>query len=122
MLIGGFTIQSCGPIVLLSRPEQPLPPWFYPNRVEAVRYVYFPEHTIYYDLYLRNYLYLNNNIWVRVNVLPERYSAINLNRSRYVRVTGYRGDTIRQYHNENNVSRSTRSTRATTTRTNTRRN
>ncbi|TVZ27828.1 hypothetical protein JM83_2892 [Gillisia sp. Hel_I_86] len=42
-------MASCGPIVVTSRPNHPPLPWFYPNRVEEVRYVYFPEHSIYYD-------------------------------------------------------------------------
>jgi len=105
LLISAFTLESCSPIVISSQPEQPLPPWFYPNRVEAVRYVYFPEYKIYYDLSLGNYLYLDNNAWVRVNVLPERFSAIKLNRSKFVRVKNYRGNNIRIYHNKNNASR-----------------
>ena len=109
---------SCGPVVVSSRPNHPPPPWFYPNRVEVVRYVYFPEYSIYYDLTLSNYLYLNNGVWLRANRLPSRYSHINLNRSRYVRVRGYRGDNIRTYHNKHNVRRNSRSTRTTTTRIN----
>lgn len=105
LLISTVAMESCGPMVISSRPETPPPSWFYPNRVELVRYVYFPEHMIYYDLYLRNYLYLNNNVWVRVNVLPPSYSSINLNRSRFVRVKTYRGDNISRYHRENNTTR-----------------
>nr|WP_321230177.1 hypothetical protein [uncultured Psychroserpens sp.] len=118
MIVSALTLENCGPIIISSRPDAPPPPWFYPNRVEKVRYVYFPEHMIYYDLSLRNYIYLNNNVWVRVNVLPPQYRTINLNRSRYVRVKDYRGDNIRTYHNENNIRRSSKtSTRSNTTKT-----
>lgn len=103
-----LALSSCGPVVVTSRPNHAPPPWFYPNRVEVVRYVYFPEHSIYYDLTLSNYLYLKNNVWVRVNVLPPPYHNINLNRSKYVRVKGYRGENIRPYHNENNVRKSSK--------------
>ena len=120
-LISALALESCGPVVLSSRSESPPPPWFYPNRVEMVRYVYFPEYSIYYDLTLSNYLYLNNGVWIRVKVLPPRYHNINLNRSKYVRVKGYRGDNIRIYHNENNVRSNTRTSRRTNT-TRTRRN
>jgi hypothetical protein len=113
-----LAFSSCGPVVVTSRPNHPPPPWFYPDRVEVVRYVYFPEYAIYYDLTLSNYLYLNNGVWVRVNKLPPQFSHINLNRSRYTRVRGYRDDNIRTYHNENNVRRSTRSTRTRTNRSN----
>jgi hypothetical protein len=115
-----LALSSCGPIIVSSRPNHPPPPWFYPNRVEVVRYVYFPEYSIYYDLTLSNYLYLNNGAWVRVRVLPAQYNYIDFNRSRYVRVRGYRGDTIRQYHNDNNVKRDrTNTTRTSTNRRNT---
>ena len=113
LLISAVAIESCGPVVISSRLETPLPSWFYPNRVEMVRYVYFPEHMIYYDLSLRNYIYLDNNVWVRVNVLPPRYRAINLNRSRFARVKTYRGDNISRYHRENNTTRRRSNTNTT---------
>lgn len=101
-----LTSESCGPIVISSRPEAPLPPWFYPNRVEAVRYVYFPNYMIYYDLSLRNYIYRNNGVWVRGNELPPRYNNIDLRRSKFERINGFRGDDIARYHLENNENRS----------------
>ena len=100
-----FIIESCGPVVISSSLKTPPPPWFYPNRVEAVRYVYFPDHMIYYDLSLRSYIYLNNGAWLTVKVLPSRYRAINLKRSRFVRIKNYRGDNISYYHKENNTNR-----------------
>lgn len=105
-----LAFSGCGPVVVTSRPNHPPPPWFYPNRLEVVRYVYFPEYFIYYDLMLSDYIYLHDGVWVRVKVLPPPYHNIDLNRSRYVRVKGFKGDDIRTYHNENNVGRSTRTT------------
>ncbi|WP_299441432.1 hypothetical protein [uncultured Aquimarina sp.] len=114
-----FVLESCGPVIISSRSDTPPPPWFYPNRVEMVRYVYFPDYMIYYDLSLRNYRYLDNGMWITVSVLPPRYNNINLRRSRYVRIRDYYGDNIRSYHRDNrsryNRSRTTRS-RSTTTR------
>jgi hypothetical protein len=101
-----FLVESCGPIVITSSLNSP-PTWFYPNRVETVRYVYFPEHIIYYDLSLRNYLYLNKGVWVRVKTLPERYNGIKLSRSKFVRIKNYRDDNITRYHRENNLRSST---------------
>ncbi|TLP81751.1 hypothetical protein [Maribacter sp. ACAM166] len=105
-------LASCGPMVITSRPNNPPPPWFYPNRVEVVRYVYFPEFSIYYDLSARTYLYLDGGVWVRRNVLPPRYRSIDFSRSRYRRVPNYNDDNIRRYHEENNVNRG-RSNRTT---------
>ena len=110
------TFESCGPVVISSRLNAPPPPWFYPNRVETVRYVYFPEYMIYYDLSLRNYIYLNNGAWVTVNVLPARYSGVNLRRSKFVRIRDYRGDNISRYHRESNTTRRRSSTRSSTRR------
>ena len=97
-----FIAQSCGPVVFSSSLETAPPVWFYPNRVETIRYVYFPDYTIYYDLSLGNYIYLNNGAWVRVKVLPQRYRSINLRQSQFVRVKNYRGDNISEYHRANN--------------------
>ena len=118
LIINAFVLKSCGPVVISSRPEIPPPSWFYPNRVESVRYVYFPEYMMYYDLTLRNYIYLNNNVWIRVNVLPSRYKTVNLNRSRFVRIKNYHGDNIKTYHSNNIINRR----RSTTSSTNRRRN
>ena len=98
-------LGSCGPVVITSRTSHSPPPWFYPNRLEVVRYVYFPEFSIYYDLSARTYLYLDGGVWVRRNVLPPRYRNVNLRRSRYERIRNYNDDNIRRYHDENNVNR-----------------
>ncbi len=119
VIISTFTLESCGPLIISPNPNTPPPPWFYPNRIESVRYVYFPEYVIYYDLSLRKYLYLENNVWFYVDVLPQRYRNINFNRSKFVRIKGYRGDSIKNYHREN-YSNSPRSSR--TSRTKRRRN
>ncbi len=105
ILVLFFALSSCGPIFISSRPSAPPPPWFYPNRVETVRYVYFPDYLIYYDLSLGNYIYLENGVWITVKVLPTRYNTLNLRRSRYIRVNNYFGDEINIYHRENQIKR-----------------
>lgn len=93
-------LESCGPVLFTARLNNPPPPWFYPNRIETVRYVYFPDHTIYYDLSLSTYFYLENGIWLSARVLPARFNGINLQRSRYTRINNYFGNNIRQYHSD----------------------
>lgn len=100
-----FTIESCGPVVFSSSLGTPPPHWFYPNRVETVRYVYFPNHQIYYDFSFKKYIYLDNNAWIRVNVLPARFKGHDLRRSKQLRIKDYYGDNIRKYHNETTVKR-----------------
>ncbi len=98
LLFAFIGLESCGPIIISSRPSHPTPSWFYPSRVVNVRYVYFPNQTIYYDLTLRTYIYLDNGAWISVNVLPTRFNGINLRRERQIRVNNYFGDNIRDYH------------------------
>lgn len=100
-----LALVSCGPIVISSRTSQPPPPWFYPNRLEMVRYVYFPEYNFYYDLAANSYLYLDGGMWMRRSSPPPQYRNINLSRSRYERVRNYSDDTIKKYHDEHNVNR-----------------
>lgn len=98
-------MARCGPVVFTSRVGHPPPPWFYPNRLEIVRYVYFPEYNFYYDLSARTYLYLDGGVWVRRNILPPRYRNINLRRARYERIRNYSDENIRRYHEQNNLNR-----------------
>ncbi len=108
LLFGLFSFQSCGPVVISHRPNMPPPAWYYPNRIEMVRYVYFPDYLIYYDLSLHMYIYFDNNRWIRVKELPPRYRNLNFTRSKYRRVKGYYGENIERYHN-NNAGRVSRS-------------
>lgn len=96
-----FSLQSCGPVIFSTRTGSPPPPWFYPNRIETVRYIYFPDYTVYFDLTLGNYIYLDSGNWVTVKVLPPRFNNYNLSRSRQIRIQNYQGDDIRRYHSEN---------------------
>ena len=104
LLLSLSSLESCGPVIISSRPNTPPPSWFYPNRVVNVRYVYFPDYMVYYDLTLRNYIYLDNNVWLTVNVLPSRFNTINFRRTRQVRVNNYFGNNIREYHNKTRVT------------------
>ena len=113
LLLGSISLESCGPVIISSRPSHQIPSWFYPNRVVNVRYVYFPDYTIYYDLTLRNYLYYENNVWIRVNVLPSRFKGINFRRTRQIRVNDYFDDNIRVYHSNRRVNETSRRTTTT---------
>ena len=110
LLCAFMGLESCGPIIISSRPNQPPPPWFYPNRVINVRYVYFPEYTVYYDLTLGNYIYLNEGIWLTVSILPPRYNTINFRRTKQIRIDNYFGDNIRDYHNNRVIVKGRRAT------------
>ncbi|MFD2098968.1 hypothetical protein [Flagellimonas iocasae] len=105
LFLAFLIFQACGPVIVSHRLADPPPPWFYPHRVEAVRYIFFPELTMYYDLSSRTYLYLDGGVWVRRNVLPVRYKSYNLSRTRYERVRNYYDDDIQRYHQENNTNR-----------------
>jgi len=108
LFIIASSFESCGPVIISSRPSAPPPPWFYPNRVVNVRYVYFPDVTIYYDLTLRHYVYFENGAWISVNVLPQRFNGINFRNSRQIQIRDYFGDDIGKYHPINSYSRGRR--------------
>ncbi|MCW5521108.1 hypothetical protein J1N09_14765 [Aureitalea sp. L0-47] len=101
LLAGFLLLASCGPVIFSSRVQTTPPGWFYPNRVEVVRYVYFPDYLIYYDLSLRQYIYFENGVWITVNVLPPRFREVNLRRSRFIHINDYYGDRIDTYHRDN---------------------
>jgi len=103
LVLLGF--QGCGPILVSHDLADPPPPWFYPNRIEALRYVYFPEFSIYYDLSARTYIYWDGGVWQRKKELPSRYRTQDLARSRYERIRNYYDDDIKRYHERNNADR-----------------
>lgn len=105
------SLNSCGPVIISSRPSMPPPPWFYPNRVVNVRYVYFPDVTIYYDLTLRQYIYFENGAWISVNVLPQRFNGINFRNSRQIQIRDYFSDDIGKYHPNNTYVKGRRGSR-----------
>ncbi|WP_231555138.1 hypothetical protein [Cellulophaga sp. Hel_I_12] len=98
-------LSSCGTIVFSSKSNNLPPSWFYPNRLEMVRYVYFPDYSFYYDLSANSYVYLDAGVWVRRSSLPLRYKDIDLRRSRYERVRNYTDDNIRSYHDNYSKSK-----------------
>lgn len=100
-----FTLESCGPVVFSSRLGTPPPPWYYPNRVETVRYIYFPDYELYYDFSFRTYRYFDNGIWLSTTVLPRHLKGVNLKRSKKVRVHNYFRDDIKKYHQEHKIKR-----------------
>lgn len=100
-----MAFQSCGPVIVSHRLADPPPPWFYPHRVQTVRYVFFPEFSIYYDLSSRTYIYLDGGVWVRHRVLPAPYRNYDLSRYRYERIRNYYDDDIKPYHDQNNSNR-----------------
>lgn len=116
-----LAMASCGPVVISSRTSQPPPPWFYPNRLELVRYVYFPEYSFYFDLSANSYLYLDGGVWIRRSSPPPQYRHLDLRKSRYERVRNYSDDNIRRYHDEHNLNRG-RTTRSNTPSRSTRNN
>ena len=115
LISSALFLVSCGPIIISPHPQNPPPAWFYPDRIQSVRYVYFPDYLIYYDLSVRQYIYLENYVWIRADVLPPRYRSINFSRSKFVRVKGYRERNIQTYHRKN-YTHTPRYSRTPTTR------
>ncbi|WP_428225102.1 hypothetical protein [Flavobacterium sp.] len=85
--IGMETIIAQGP-----------PPWAHAHGYRAkTRYVYFPDHNVYYDLQARNYIYLSGRNWeIRAN-LPTTLFHLNLGRSAQVELD-FAGDRPYRYN------------------------
>lgn len=49
-----------------------------PAGYDYVNYYYMPDIDTYYDVPNRQYVYLNNNVWIRSRALPPRYSTYNV--------------------------------------------
>lgn len=49
-----------------------------PTGYDYVNYYYMPDIDTYYDVPSHQYVYLNNNVWVRSRALPPRYSTYNI--------------------------------------------
>jgi len=99
-----ISVDSCGPVIVSTQNNHPNPPWFYPNRVINLRYIYFPDYVVYYDLTYGNYIYLDQGVWVTVKVLPPRFNTVNFKHEKRIRVNNYFDDNIREYHIKNNTN------------------
>jgi hypothetical protein len=49
-----------------------------PVGYDYVENYYLPDIDVYYDVPNRQYVYLNNNVWVRSRALPTRYANYNI--------------------------------------------
>ncbi len=98
-----ISLDSCGPVIVSTHNNHPTPPWFYPNRVINLRYIYFPDYVVYYDLTYGNYIYFDNGVWLTVKVLPPRFNTVNFKHSKQIRINNYFEDNIREYHINNNT-------------------
>ena len=99
-----ISVDSCGPVIVSTQNNHPNPPWFYPNRVINLRYIYFPDYVVYYDLTYGNYIYLDQGVWLTVKVLPPRFKTVNFKHEKRIRVNNYFDDNIREYHIKNNTN------------------
>ena len=50
-----------------------------PVGYDYVENYYMPDIDTYYDVPNHQYVYLNNNVWVRSRTLPSRYATYNIN-------------------------------------------
>lgn len=99
--IGSFCLNSCGVVTPSSRLLIDSQPGYYSNNIEAVRYYYYPEHMVYFDLSIKKYIYLNDGVWIAATVLPSHFGTLNFRSSHYVKIHNYYGDNIMKYHLKN---------------------
>jgi hypothetical protein len=66
------------------------PPWAPAHGYRAkTRYVYFPDHNMYFDLQKNMYIFLSGGGWMVAATLPRVYANINLKTSRHVELDFY---------------------------------
>jgi len=68
------------------------PPAWGPSGYTDVQYYYLPDIDVYYDINTGQYIYLNNNNWVRATALPPAYRNYDLYNGYKVVMTDYRGN------------------------------
>lgn len=56
-------------------------PQWGPSYYEGTRYYYLPDIECYYDMYTREFIFLNHAQWIYSNYLPSMYQDFNLNNS-----------------------------------------
>ncbi len=65
------------PVVVESPPQ---------TKVVVTEYYYFPNHSVYYNIPSKRWIYLDQGKWVYATVLPTRYNVISLNNTQKVKL------------------------------------
>lgn len=92
-----FTMCAPSRPAVVSQPEPP--PMWGPVGYEDVRYYYFPDMMVYYDVYSSMYIYPRGNRWVSAYYLPNHYGHYDLYNTYKVGLVDYYGPS--PYHNFN---------------------
>lgn len=71
--------------------------------VTTERYYYIPDLETYYDVRSREYIYLNDGIWVRRTSLPTAYRNYDLYAGRKVIINDYSGNAPYVYYSTHKV-------------------
>jgi hypothetical protein len=98
VFISGLFIR-CAPSrpAVVSYPETP--PMWGPAGYDQVRYYYFPDMMVYYDVHSSMFIYPRGSRWVSAYYLPSHYGHFDLYNSYKVVLTDYYGPS--PYHNFN---------------------
>jgi hypothetical protein len=78
----GLSLATCqssyGQVFISYTPPFWAPPY---DNVSTVRYYYFPDYNMYYDVWDRQYYYLNGSDWIASPDLPPMWAGIDLSSS-----------------------------------------
>ena len=69
----------------------------------GVQFYYLPDIETYYDVPSRQYIYLNNGVWIHSVSLPYRYRTYNLHNGHTVYLTDYRGTKPYKFYKQHKV-------------------
>ncbi|MDP2161631.1 MAG: hypothetical protein Q8K02_14195 [Flavobacterium sp.] len=92
-----FTMCAPNRPSVVSQPEPP--PMWGPMGYDQVRYYYFPDMMVYYDVHSSMFIYPRGNRWVSAYYLPSHYGHFDLYHTYKVGLMDYYGPS--PYHNFN---------------------
>ncbi|RZJ30602.1 MAG: hypothetical protein EOO48_04560 [Flavobacterium sp.] len=82
-------------------PGPSIPSWGVPVTTE--RYYYIPDIETYYDIPSREYIYLDNGVWVRSAAVPAQYRKYDFYSGRKIVINDYRGNAPYTFYNVHRV-------------------
>lgn len=94
------------PVVVVQAPPKVVvvsPPEWGPAGYDNTEYYYLPDIQVYYDVRKAQYIYNNNNNWVRSKRLPSNCRNYNLYNGYKVVLTDYHGNAPYTYYNTHKV-------------------
>jgi hypothetical protein len=82
-ILGTYASASAQVSISIGVHQNYVPPQWAPpyDNVSTTRYYYFPDQDMYYDVWERQFYYMDNGVWIATSDVPPMYAGIDLNTS-----------------------------------------